>query len=344
MKLFVWILFGLWGIQGYAQRVTQNPKLDARASPELSLHRVTITATRTIVLCSFLTQKRMSNISRITIFIAHNTRLVDRRTGKAYRLLGAKDIPVLKAGAVPGDPSNQPRVAYPNVRAYYTLYFPKLPSGVDYVDLIEPDQAGFNSPFSFFGVQINNPRALKPVGETSPTLAGGKPKPQVKPKAKPVATPKVADKPTGQVAKKPPATTDSIAVAKKETAPVTSLTGQAFAEGQVIRLNNLAFAQSQYDILPSSFAELNHLVALMQANPRLEILLEGHTDNIGSPVENMKLSQDRVRAVKAYLIQKGTAPERVQTKAYGSTKPLVTNGTPEQRQANRRVELKVLKK
>ena len=114
--------------------------------------------------------------------------------------------------------------------------------------------------------------------------------------------------------------------------------------GETISLKNIYFAQGEYKVLDASFAELDKLTKIMQSNPTLEIVIEGHTDIIGNPSDNMMLSENRVNAVKEYLIKKGINAKRVQTKAYGGTKPIVQGGTDEERQVNRRVEFKILKK
>jgi OOP family OmpA-OmpF porin len=112
---------------------------------------------------------------------------------------------------------------------------------------------------------------------------------------------------------------------------------------QTVRLNHLIFDMGRAAIKPVSFTELDELVAMMKANTKVEIQLEGHTDNQGSAEANLKLSQDRVDAVKKYLVSKGIAKDRIKTKAFGGTQPLSTEKTEEARALNRRVELRVLK-
>ncbi len=115
------------------------------------------------------------------------------------------------------------------------------------------------------------------------------------------------------------------------------------ATGQAIRLSHLIFDMGRAVIKPSSFDELDELVALMKTNSKMEILLEGHTDNQGNATKNMELSQDRVDAVKKYLVSKGISKSRIQTKAFGGTQPLATENTEEARALNRRVVMRVLK-
>jgi OmpA-OmpF porin, OOP family len=114
--------------------------------------------------------------------------------------------------------------------------------------------------------------------------------------------------------------------------------------GQTIRLNNIYFPQGEFTLLSASFAELDRLTKGLRDNPTLEIMLEGHTDIIGNPQDNLTLSQNRVRVVKEYLVKKGIAEKRIQVQAYGGTQPIKTDGTDEERQINRRVEFNILKK
>lgn len=113
--------------------------------------------------------------------------------------------------------------------------------------------------------------------------------------------------------------------------------------GQTIRLNHLIFAQGKATIDPQSFKELDEVVQMMKENTKIEIRLEGHTDNQGNSKANMDLSQKRVEAIKKYMVSKGIAKNRIETKAFGGTQPLSNEMTPEARALNRRVELRILK-
>lgn len=114
-------------------------------------------------------------------------------------------------------------------------------------------------------------------------------------------------------------------------------------KGQTIVLEDLIFAQGKSAIDPKSYPGLNEVVQLMKENAKIEIQLEGHTDNTGSPKANLELSQDRVDAVKKYIVSKGIKKSRIQTKAFGGTQPLGNEMTPEARIKNRRVEMRILK-
>jgi OmpA-OmpF porin, OOP family len=114
-------------------------------------------------------------------------------------------------------------------------------------------------------------------------------------------------------------------------------------KGQTIVLEHLIFAQGKAIIDPKSFDGLDEVVQMMKENSKIEIQLEGHTDNVGSPKANLDLSQKRVDAVKKYLVEKGIAKNRIQTKAFGGSQPLKNEQTPEAKALNRRVEMRILK-
>ncbi len=107
-------------------------------------------------------------------------------------------------------------------------------------------------------------------------------------------------------------------------------------------LNNLYFLQSQDVILPESIPELENIFAFLEKNPEAKIELQGHTDNQGDFNLNLKLSRNRALAVKNFMVKKGINEKRINTRGFGSTKPIASNETEETRRKNRRVELLVL--
>jgi OmpA-OmpF porin, OOP family len=111
--------------------------------------------------------------------------------------------------------------------------------------------------------------------------------------------------------------------------------------GDILKYENLQFEQGRSDITITAARDLDDLVATMQMNPDMEIQVEGHTDISGNPKLNKKLSEDRVEEVKYFLIYKGIDKSRIEIKAFGETKPLVTSGTIEDRSINRRVEIRI---
>ncbi|MFC5408213.1 OmpA family protein [Larkinella bovis] len=113
--------------------------------------------------------------------------------------------------------------------------------------------------------------------------------------------------------------------------------------GQRVVLHDVLFEQSKAVLLAGSSAELDRVASMLNAYPTMVIQVDGHTDNQGVWDLNMKLSQDRVRVVKEYLLEKGIADNRIQTKAWGPSKPIASNETEEKRRLNRRVEFTILK-
>jgi outer membrane protein OmpA-like peptidoglycan-associated protein len=113
--------------------------------------------------------------------------------------------------------------------------------------------------------------------------------------------------------------------------------------GEAIRLTHLIFSQGKAHIEPESYQELDEVAGMMKDNTKIVIQLEGHTDNLGNPKANLKLSRKRVDAVRKYLVSKGISKNRVKTRAFGGTRLLTNDTSPEGRNANRRVELRILK-
>jgi OmpA-OmpF porin, OOP family len=114
-------------------------------------------------------------------------------------------------------------------------------------------------------------------------------------------------------------------------------------KGETIILDHLIFAQGKSLIDPKSYSELDEVVQMMKENSKIEIRLEGHTDNVGNSKANLELSQKRVDAVKRYMVDKGISKGRIETKAFGGSQPLRNEMTPEARAANRRVEMRILR-
>ena len=112
--------------------------------------------------------------------------------------------------------------------------------------------------------------------------------------------------------------------------------------GKIMRLNDLNFDAGRSTISASSHTELDEVVTMLKRNPRMVIQLEGHTDTRGNANANLKLSEDRVKAVKTYLVSKGASKSRIKTKAFGGSAPISLEDSEEAHALNRRVELRIL--
>ncbi len=113
---------------------------------------------------------------------------------------------------------------------------------------------------------------------------------------------------------------------------------------KIFILENVYFEFGKSTLKPKSFPALNELVELLMTEKSMEIEISGHTDSIGNPEANLKLSEARAKAVRQYLIRKGIPSRRIIAVGYGDTMPVASNETEEGRQMNRRTEVKILKK
>ncbi|MBA2329529.1 MAG: OmpA family protein [Flavisolibacter sp.] len=109
-------------------------------------------------------------------------------------------------------------------------------------------------------------------------------------------------------------------------------------------LKNIFFDVNKFDLKSESQAELDKIVQLLQENNTIKIQIEGHTDDVGKDQDNLKLSENRAKAVVAYLAQNGISPSRLTAKGFGESKPIADNSTELGKAKNRRTELKVIAK
>lgn len=117
---------------------------------------------------------------------------------------------------------------------------------------------------------------------------------------------------------------------------------QPILKDNIVVLNNVFFDTDKFLLRPESVIELDKLVGFLKSNPAIKIEIRGHTDNVGDDASNLKLSDNRAKAVMNYLVEKGIDATRMVAKGYGETKPIVANDTPENRQKNRRTEFKII--
>ena len=109
-------------------------------------------------------------------------------------------------------------------------------------------------------------------------------------------------------------------------------------EGKSFSFTGIRFRTGSATILKSSEDELLKAVTVMRDNPQVRVEIAGHTDSRGGKAKNTRLSQRRANAVKAYLVKRGVAADRMTTKGYGPSQPIKSNKTKTGRSANRRIE------
>lgn len=108
--------------------------------------------------------------------------------------------------------------------------------------------------------------------------------------------------------------------------------------------DKIFFDTGEATIKPVSHSLLDEVAGALKSHEEAkQVQIEGHTDNTGDAELNTRLSQDRADAVRTYLVGKGIAEGRLSAKGYGPERPVATNETEEGREANRRVEFKVVK-
>ena len=109
-----------------------------------------------------------------------------------------------------------------------------------------------------------------------------------------------------------------------------------------LNLANITFATGSAKLSPNSMDILNTAAdTLKAAADGTKVEIAGHTDNVGNPASNMKLSEARANSVMATLVKLGVNPAMLTATGYGDTKPVDSNDTPEGKAKNRRMEFSV---
>jgi outer membrane protein OmpA-like peptidoglycan-associated protein len=132
-------------------------------------------------------------------------------------------------------------------------------------------------------------------------------------------------------------------VTKKATADVANVAEPAYKTlltDKPVTLEGASFASGSTKLNVSAHAQLDDIVKFATDNKTAGLTIVGYTDDRGNAANNVKLSAARAAAVKAYLVKKGVAVDRVTTKGAGSANPIGNNKTEVGRAQNRRVEIK----
>jgi len=109
--------------------------------------------------------------------------------------------------------------------------------------------------------------------------------------------------------------------------------------GLVLTLGDVLFETGKADLRPGALRNLYPLVTFLQKYPERRVVIEGHTDTVGSDAYNLDLSERRADAVRDFLLQNGGNPAQLTARGYGKASPVASNDTAAGRQHNRRVEL-----
>lgn len=117
------------------------------------------------------------------------------------------------------------------------------------------------------------------------------------------------------------------------------------SKDKIIITEPVYFATNRDKILKQSFEILEAVIKVLKENPQIKLVrIEGHTDDRGKDSYNLELSQRRARAVRKYLMDKGIAPNRLESVGYGEVQPIADNEEEEGRAKNRRVEFTIVER
>jgi outer membrane protein OmpA-like peptidoglycan-associated protein len=126
-----------------------------------------------------------------------------------------------------------------------------------------------------------------------------------------------------------------------DSARNTKVLLQKIAKGKKITLRNVYFTFNSWQLQPKSMPELKRLGRFLLEYPSLKVVIEGHTDNVGSAGYNQELSEKRAKAVIDFLLTGGIAADRIGFKGFGATRPMVPNDSDANRALNRRTEVEI---
>ncbi len=116
---------------------------------------------------------------------------------------------------------------------------------------------------------------------------------------------------------------------------------QDTARGLIVNMSDVLFDTNQATLKPGAKMRLAKVAGIIEAYPDLKLKIEGYTDSTGTPEHNQELSERRAAAVRDFLIAQGVNVNNVTAQGFGPSNPVASNGTPQGRQMNRRVDLVV---
>lgn len=113
------------------------------------------------------------------------------------------------------------------------------------------------------------------------------------------------------------------------------------ASGEEFVFENVFFEFDSFDLKQESLSSLRRLYRFLQDNPKVSILITGHTDNLGSDEYNLKLSLQRAQSVQNYLLKAGIKSDWIKVVGKGFRVPMVPNTSPTNQAKNRRITVSV---
>jgi outer membrane protein OmpA-like peptidoglycan-associated protein len=132
------------------------------------------------------------------------------------------------------------------------------------------------------------------------------------------------------------------AEADQLTKELSDLKAKQTERGIILTLGDVLFATGKADLSPEAMRSVDKLVEFLKKYTNRNVLIEGHTDSVGSDEFNLTLSQKRADSLKEALTGKGIEEKRITTVGYGKKYPVASNDTTAGKQQNRRVEVSIL--
>lgn len=120
---------------------------------------------------------------------------------------------------------------------------------------------------------------------------------------------------------------------------IEALQAEKTERGLVLTLGDVLFATGSAEIQGGTNQNLEKLVTFLKQYPERQVLIEGHTDNVGSAMFNETLSRQRAESVRRYLTGRGIDGRRLTVSGFGFERPVASNDSAMGRQQNRRVEV-----
>jgi outer membrane protein OmpA-like peptidoglycan-associated protein len=108
--------------------------------------------------------------------------------------------------------------------------------------------------------------------------------------------------------------------------------------GEAYTINDILYGTNSYVLSSKSKFILKGFARFLNENPKIEVSIQGHTDDVGDDAQNLKLSEDRAEGVKKYLVSLGVDKSRLSAKGFGETSPKVSNDSAVNRAKNRRTD------
>ena len=133
--------------------------------------------------------------------------------------------------------------------------------------------------------------------------------------------------------------------AKELRAALQGTQAEVRNDGNALVVNlpgGVTFASDSANISSGFYSALNGIVQTLVRYPETRIQVNGYTDSTGGDAHNQELSERRAYSVAQYLISQGVSSNRIIANGFGSSNPIASNATPAGRQANRRVEVRIL--